>query len=128
MWIEFTSGNTLTAIDTDLRAAAARHQFGVLTVHDLQQTMKNKGVDFSHAVLVYEVCNPHQAKAVLEANPSVSTALPCRISVYTRGTATVLATLQPTALMTLFGNPELAPAAREAEETLVAMMKEAAGA
>jgi uncharacterized protein (DUF302 family) len=78
-------------------------------------------------VLVYEVCNPFKAKAVLEANPAVSTALPCRISVYAKGGEAVLATLQPTALMAMFGNPELEPVAREVEATLKAMMNEAAG-
>jgi Domain of unknown function DUF302 len=31
------------------------------------------------------VCNPHQTKKVLEANLEISTALPCRISVYQEG-------------------------------------------
>jgi uncharacterized protein (DUF302 family) len=47
--------------------------------------MAKKGVEFSKECLTYEVCNPFQAKKVLEANPSISTALPCRIAVFEEG-------------------------------------------
>ena len=77
-----TSLKTLDELDQALRAVVARHSFGVLGVHDLKQAMNNKGVDFDAEVRVYEVCNPHHAKAVLLESMEVSTALPCRISIY----------------------------------------------
>ena len=88
--------------------------------------MAKKGVAFSKACLVYEVCNPFQANKVLDADTSISTALPCRISVFEEGDHTKLSTIRPTALLSLFGNKELAPVAQEVEETIIAMMKEAA--
>jgi uncharacterized protein (DUF302 family) len=88
--------------------------------------MKKKGVDFAGDCMIYEVCNPHQAKKVLEANGAVSTALPCRISVYRSGDVYKLATILPTAMMQMFGSPELEPVAREVEEVVTAMMREAA--
>jgi uncharacterized protein (DUF302 family) len=39
----------------------------VLGVHDLRATMAKKGVN-SPGSAGFEVCNPHQAKKVLEAN------------------------------------------------------------
>jgi uncharacterized protein (DUF302 family) len=45
----------------------ARHHFGVLGVHDLKAAMAKKGVDFCRDCRVFEICNPHQAKKVLEA-------------------------------------------------------------
>ena len=44
--------------------------------------MAKKGVEFAHECLIFEVCQPQQAKKVLDENMSVSTALPCRISIY----------------------------------------------
>lgn len=82
MLYQRTTSKSLDQVDHDLRDAAARHNFGVLAMHDLKQTMKNKGVEFGPEVRVYEVCNPFYAKAVLEEAGAVSTALPCRISVY----------------------------------------------
>ncbi len=126
MIFEVSSTKSLDEIGRALQEAAARHKFGVIAVHDLKAKMKEKGVDFAGECMIYEVCNPQQAKKVLEANGAVSTALPCRISVYGSGTTHVLATILPTALMKLFSSPELDPVAQEVEDVVVAMMKEAA--
>ena len=120
------SRKTLAEIASGLEAAAQRHKFGVIAVHDLKAKMKEKGVEFEGECLIYEVCNPHQAKKVLEANAEISTALPCRISVYSEGAGLTLATLRPTALIDLFQTPALRAVAQEVEEVLVQMMKEAA--
>jgi len=109
-----------------LEAAAPRHKFGVLAVHDLQAKIIDKGLDFDQACLVYEVCNPQQAKRVLEANLEISTALPCRIAIYQKGAGSTLATLRPTMLLQMFGTPGLDPVAAEVEQTLIEMMEEAA--
>jgi len=126
MLFEVTSHKTLEAIGQGLQEAAAKYKFGVIAVHDLKATMAKKGVDFAGECLIYEVCNPQQAKKALEANGAVSTALPCRISVYRSGDAYKLATIRPTALMELFATPSLAAVAQEVEDVVVAMMQEAA--
>jgi uncharacterized protein (DUF302 family) len=74
------------------------------------------------------VCQPQQAKKVLDQNMSVSTALPCRISVYEENGKTVLATLKPTTLLALFNVPQLEKVAQEVEDTLVKIMREATSA
>jgi uncharacterized protein (DUF302 family) len=66
-----------------------------------------------------EVCNPHKAKEVLEENMSISTALPCRISIYEEDGKVKVATIRPTMLLNLFDSPELQAVAREVEDTLV---------
>lgn len=103
-----------------------QHQFGVLGVHDLRQKMTSKGVPFDRECRVFEVCNPRHAQKVLTENIAISAALPCRIAVYPEGGRTVLATLKPTALLTLFSAPGAAAVAREVEDTLVRIMAEAA--
>ena len=72
-----------------------------------------------------EVCNPFQAKKVLEANLEISTALPCRISVYEEGGKTRLATIKPTAMIALYSSPELKGVAEEVELVLTRIMAEA---
>jgi uncharacterized protein (DUF302 family) len=120
------SKKPLARVAADLEQAVARHKFGVLGVHDLKAKMAEKGVPFARECRVFEVCNPHQAKKVLEANLEISTALPCRISVYEEGGATKLATIRPTALIDLYGSAGLRNVAEEVEATLVAIMAEAA--
>lgn len=116
----------MAEIELALRDSAARHKFGVIHVHDLQKTMKEKGVDFDRECAVFEVCNPQQAKRALEANPAISTVLPCRISVYQRGEERVIATFLPTAMMEMFVSAGLRPVAEEVESVVKAMIDEAA--
>ncbi len=119
------STKPLARLAADLEQAVARHKFGVLGVHDLKAKMAEKGVPFARECRIFEVCNPHQAKKVLEANLEISTALPCRISLYEEGGKTKLATIRPTALIDLFPNPELKGMAEEVEATLVRIIEEA---
>jgi uncharacterized protein (DUF302 family) len=109
----------------DLETAVGRHKFGVLGMHDLKATMAKKGVAFDRECRIFEICNPHQAKRVLEANLEISTALPCRISVYEEGGRTKLATIKPTAMIALYPNAELRGVAEEVERTVVAIVEEA---
>ena len=102
-----------------IEAATAANQFGVLGIHDLKQKMNSKGLDFGPECRILEVCNPGKAKRVLEADMSISNALPCRISVYEEGEKIMVSTLKPTHILGLFGRPELEPVAKEVEETLI---------
>ena len=97
-----------------------------MQVHNLKETMAKKGVDFDRECLIFEVCQPQQAKRVLDQNMSVSTALPCRISIYEEGGKTILATLKPTAMLAMFKTPQLEGVAQEVEDMIVKIMKEAA--
>lgn len=108
-----------------LEKAAAENQFGVLGLHDLKEKMAAKGVPFRCECRILEVCNPHKAKQVLEENMSISTALPCRISVYEEGGVVKVATIRPTMLLNLFDSPELQGVAREVEDTLIRIIETA---
>jgi uncharacterized protein (DUF302 family) len=120
------SKKPLEQVSEDLGEAVTRHKFGVLGVHDLKATMAKKGVTFARECRIYEVCNPQQAKKVLETNLEISTALPCRISVYEDRGTVKLATIRPTAMIELYATPGLEAVAKEVEETLEAIMAEAA--
>jgi len=126
MLVKLSTGKTVNETAVALQAAVQTNHFGVMQVHNLKETMTKKGVEFAHECLIFEVCQPHQAKKVLEQNMSVSTALPCRISIYEEGGKTILATLKPTTLLALFNTPQLKSVAQEVEDTIVKIMKEAA--
>jgi uncharacterized protein (DUF302 family) len=110
---------SLDSVVERLEKASAENQFGVLGIHNLKEKMAAKGVDFACECRVMEVCNPRKAKEVLEENMSISTALPCRISIYEEGGKVKVATIRPTMLLNLFDSPELQAVAREVEDTLV---------
>lgn len=124
--IEYRTDKTIDETSASLEAAVANHQFGVMGTHDLRKTMAKKGVEFGSECRIFEVCNPHQAKKVLEENLAISTALPCRISVYRDGDSTVLATIAPSAMLGMFDAEGIASVAAEVEATMKAIMQEAA--
>ena len=105
-----------------LEEAAAANKFGVLTVHNLKQKLNAKGVEFGPECRIMEVCNPKKAKSVLEADMSISNALPCRISIYEEDGKVKVSTLRPTAVLGLFGQPKLEPVAKEVEEAIIRMI------
>jgi uncharacterized protein (DUF302 family) len=126
MLIQLTTEKTVSEVAAALQTAVQANHFGVMQVHNLKETMTKKGVEFARECLIFEVCQPHQAKKVLDENMSVSTALPCRISIYEQGGKTVLATLKPTTLLAMFHTPQLEGVAQEVEDTIVKIMREAA--
>jgi uncharacterized protein (DUF302 family) len=118
---------SMAKIGEDLPKACAARKFGVLSVINLKEKMKEKGVEYAGECLIFEVCNPQRAKQTLEANPEISTALPCRISAFrTKDGKIRLATLRPSKLIELFGTAELAQVAGDVEASIVAIMDEAA--
>jgi uncharacterized protein (DUF302 family) len=121
------SEKKVSEVSRDLETATQRNKFGVLGVHDLRAKMMEKGVPFDRECVIIEVCNPQQAKKVLEQSAEISTALPCRISVYTEGEKTVLATIRPTALIGLYQAHGMESVAQEVETALMRIMQEAAG-
>ena len=126
MLIKLSTDKTVTEAAAALHTAVQANHFGVMQVHNLKETMTKKGVEFARECLIFEVCQPQQAKKVLDQNMSVSTALPCRISIYEEGGKTILATLKPTTLLAMFHTPQLKEVAQEVEDTIIKIMKEAA--
>ena len=115
-----------TAVE-DLRAAVAKHGFGVLHAYDLKETLTSKGFPLAHACHILEVCNPQQASKVLAEDMGMNIALPCRISVYEEGGKTKIATALPTKLLpALSDSPALAAVAEDVETKMKAMMRDAA--
>lgn len=106
-----------------LETVVPEHKFGILHVHDLKETMANKGVEYPHECQIFEVCNPHHAAAVLQENIQVNLALPCRIGVWNDGGETQVGTLLPTQLMGIFGDtPTMASTAAEVEKVMLAII------
>jgi uncharacterized protein (DUF302 family) len=126
MLLKFSTDKTISAAAAALEAAVKANHFAVMQVHNFKEIMTKKGVEFARECMIFEVCQPQQAKKVLEQNMGVSTALPCRISLYEEEGKTILATLKPTDLLAMFNVPRLEIVARDVENTIVNIMKEAA--
>jgi len=110
----------------DFEAAVQGHKFGVLHIHNLQETLKKKGVDFPNACQILEICNPQRAKEVLTEDMDLNMALPCRVSVYSEGGKTKIGMMKPSAMLkALSDSPALSRVAQEVEEAIIQMIAEA---
>jgi len=127
MIYKIESSKDLDIVVKDFEDAAKAHKFGVLASHNVKVTLNSKGVEFAPECRIVEICNPLQAKKVLEANIDISTALPCRVAIYKDKGKVTLSTIKPSALVSMFPNPELKSTAEEVEKEIVKMMQEAAG-
>ena len=118
------STKSLGEVSRALEAAVEKYKFGVIAVLDLKAKLREKGVEFEPDCLIYEICNPQQAKRALEVHLDISTALPCRIALYKTGPKVVLSTIRPTAQIGMFNMPALQSVAEDVEKAIVAIMEE----
>jgi len=111
----------------DLEERVVENGFGVLHIHDLGNTLRNKGIDFEEECRIFEVCNPVQASKVLATDMKLNMALPCRISVYTEKGVTKIGLIRPEEMLASLSDDEaLREVAREVEEKTIKMVDEAA--
>ncbi len=110
----------------DLDVAVKENGFGVLHIHDLGNTLRNKGVEFKEDCKVFEVCNPKQAAKVLATDMRLNMALPCRISVFTEDNKTKIGLIKPEEMLSALSNDAtLIDTAKEVEEKTKLMVDQA---
>jgi uncharacterized protein (DUF302 family) len=126
MYYTVESNKPFEQASNDLDAAVKRHNFGVLHVHDIGNTLRSKGQNFTENCRVFEVCNPAQAAKVLASDMRMNMALPCRISVYTEKGKTMIGMIKPTDMLSLLSkDPALTQVAKEVDEKTTLMINEA---
>ena len=93
------SKKNIDEVAANLETNITQNGFGILHMHNLQETMHDKGVELEEACLIYEICNPLIAKEVLNEDMSMNVVLPCRISLYTDKGETKVGMITPSTLM-----------------------------
>jgi uncharacterized protein (DUF302 family) len=117
--------NSFEDVCKKIEIVAKQNNLGVLAVIDLKEKLNSKGVQFEPQCRIIEVCNPAQAKLVLQTNMAISAVLPCRISVFQDSGKVTVTSLKPTAVLSLFGNPEIQPIAQQIEDAIIRIIDSA---
>ena len=100
-----------------------QHQFRVLAVHNVQETLAEKGFERGPLKSI-EVCNAGFAHRALELQPDVALFMPCRYSVQTENGKTVVKLSRPSMIAEMMPDPELEKLASDVEATLIKVMEE----
>jgi uncharacterized protein (DUF302 family) len=101
--------------------ALKKQGFGIITLIDVKETLKQKiGVEFP-AYRILGACNPTLAHEALRLESKVGTMLPCNVVVRDAGDGnTEVAAIDPVASMQAIDNPELKRAAEGVRKRLQA--------
>lgn len=111
-----TPEEAVEALTENLKA----ENFGVLWQLDMQQKLREKGVEFDMSYQILEVCNPIEAKRVLSENALNGYFLPCKLAVFVEKGTTKIGMPKPTALIGLVENEALIRIASDIERRLTA--------
>ena len=103
----------------DLEVSLKEEQFGVLWMFDIKEKLQEKGLEFEKEFKVLEVCNPQEAKKVLNENDLAGYFLPCKIVVFEKEGITKIGMPKPTSLISMLGDQKLEQIAKDIEERLI---------
>ena len=119
-----TSKTFSTAVE-DLKKSLSENKFGVLWELNFKDKLEEKGLDFHQNFKVLEVCNPKQAKEVLDRHIEVGYFLPCKMVVYEKENSVFIGMMRPTSMIGMLGQEELLSIAQQVETVLKKAIDEA---
>lgn len=113
--VPLTIEEAIVKLDSTLK----NEKFGVLWQLDVKEVLKKKGVDFNKKFFILEVCNPHEAKRIIEEESVASYFLPCKIVVFEENGQTKIGMPKPTALIEMLKNDKVKEFAIDIEKRLI---------
>lgn len=90
LYIEESNKSVQEVVDA-ISKIVPDYKFGILHIHNPKETLQSKGLDFDTQCQILDVCNPSIAKQILDEDMSISSILPCKISVYDNKGQTTIA-------------------------------------
>ena len=121
-YMEVTNKSVQEVIDS-LKEVAPRYKYGIQHIHNVQETLKSKGIELENECQIVDICNPIVAQKFLSEDMSLSIIMPCKISVYTQDGETIIAMNSLVQLVDDI-NPDLIEIAQEAQELLLEIIDE----
>ncbi len=106
-----------------LQEKVAENNFRVLHVHNVKQTLAEKGFSIDNYSIV-EVCNAKFANSVINFNKEYGTMMPCKIVVYSDNGKNYLVLPLPTELAKRFGMEGADEIAGEVERVLINVVEQ----
>jgi uncharacterized protein (DUF302 family) len=105
----------------DLQTQVAEHGFRVLAVHDVQETLAEKGFERGPLKIV-EVCNAKFAHEATQREIGVAVLMPCRFTVHIEGDKSLLTLARPAMMSEMLPEAGLEDIAGQVEKILTSVM------
>ena len=121
-YIEISNKSVQEVVD-NLKGVASKYKYGIQHIHNVQETLKSKGIDLGNECQIVDICNPIVAEKFLSEDMSLSIIMPCKISVYTQGGDTMIAMNSLVQLVDDI-NPDMIEIAQKVQEQLLQIMDE----
>lgn len=123
---QVTTQKSFDDVVAEVQKQTQANGFRVLYIHDVQATLAEKNFP-REPLKIIEVCNAKYAHTALSIDVTVSLLMPCRINVYRAEEKTVVCTVKPKTLVTMFNNNELKDFADDVEKVLIKIIDESIG-
>jgi len=122
---EVKTSKTFSTAVADLKQSLSNNNFGVLWELNFKEKLEEKGLDFQRNFNVLEVCNPRQAKDILDLHIEGGYFLPCKMVVYEKGNSVFMGMMNPTSMIGMLWQEELLSIAQQVETVLKKALDEA---
>jgi uncharacterized protein (DUF302 family) len=106
--------DAIESLETNLK----ENGFGVLWQLNFKEKLEEKGLEFKDDFVIFEVCNPKQAKEVMDKDIHIGYMLPCKMVVRRENNKTYIGMTSPETLIGLYDNTVLNEIASEVEKSL----------
>jgi len=116
------SKKSFDEVVANLEKQIPEHQFRVLAVHNVQETLAEKGLERAPLKII-ELCNAKFAHTALQASPDVALFMPCRYAVYGEKDRTVVKLNRPSMIAQMMPGAGLDDLANGVEDTLKKIME-----
>jgi uncharacterized protein (DUF302 family) len=117
------SDKPFDTVVSNIEKRVPEHKFRVLAVHDVQQTLREKGIE-RDPLKIIEVCNASFANEALSKSLNVALFMPCKYTVYPENGKTVVNLGRPSMISRMIPDAGLGELADQVEKQLIRILEE----
>ena len=118
-----SSDQPFETVADNIEKNSAENQFRVLAVHNVQETLAEKGFERGPLKII-EVCNAGFAHKALQKDVDVAMFMPCRFTVYTENDKTMVTLARPSMIADMLPGKGLEELAQTVETTLMKVLED----
>ena len=117
------SEKSVQEVVNKIQEVISNYKFGVLHIHNVKETLNSKGINFKNECQILDICNPVVANEFLSSDMSLSSIMPCKISVYKEDGETTIAVNSLVQLVDDI-NPEMIELAQETQKSILKIIED----